>query len=390
MAAKTQGDGDAKDDDDKSKSSDSSQKDETITVSANVVWVDSDGSAMSEGMPDSVKVAIFAGGKTVDEASVSASTNWSTTFTVPKNDDKGNGINYTIGLAEEVAGYSSSTSVSGNKANIVLKKNASSDSSGDDSSSSASSDSGQASSGDESQSSLSASSAQSEGASSGSSAFSGSKGSASKGAAGKMPSMSGGGLSAGGMSSSGLITEEGATIEDAEEENPYSYEETTLCALMPNDEVSVDVAVDELDINSIVVGADVQVTLDALPGQSFESKISALNPFGQNSGGNTKYTVTVTMGKQENMLLGMSASVGIGLEDRANVLVVPEAALVEQDGKTFVYTAYDEAKDELGNLVEVETGIADGTNAEVTSGLEEGQAYYYRYAGTVSYVFTTA
>ena len=197
-----------------------------------------------------------------------------------------------------------------------------------------------------------------------------------------------GGVSFSGASA-GLITEEGATIEDAESENenPYAFAETTLCAFMPNDTVSVDVAVDELDISKIVVGADVQVTLDALPGQAFAGRISAINPFGQNSGGNTKYTVTVEMDKQENMLLGMSASVGIDLEDRANVLVVPEAALVEQDGKTYVYTSFDEAKDELGGLAEVETGIADGTNAEVTSGLEEGQPYYYRYAGTVSYVF---
>ena len=132
------------------------------------------------------------------------------------------------------------------------------------------------------------------------------------------------------------------------------------------------------------------MTFDALPGQSFEGKISALNPFGQNSGGNTKYTVTVAMGKQESMLLGMSASVGIDLEDRANVLVVPEAALVEQDGKTYVYTGYDEAKDELRDLTEVETGIADGTAVEVTSGLAEGQTYYYRYADTVSYAFANA
>ena len=203
-----------------------------------------------------------------------------------------------------------------------------------------------------------------------------------------MPSISAGGGAASGASGA-LITEEGATIEDAQtsEESPYAYDETVLCSLMPNDTVSVDVSVDELDIGKVVVGSDVRVTLDALPGQSFKGKITALDPLGQNSGGNTKYTVTVSMDKSENMLLGMSASVDVDLEDRANVLLVPEAALVEQDGKTYVYTSYDESKDELGNPVEVQTGIADGTNAEIESGVEAGQPYYYRYAGTISYVF---
>lgn len=321
---------------------------------------------------------------------------------LPKyNDDGSKEINYEVSVSGVPSGFDSSFSSSGNKATIYLTKTASgsdeeesssaaSDSSGAaEYSSSSSSSTSSTSSEDTSASSESGSSSTKSGSAASSSSAASSKGSGSRGAAGKAP---GGGVSAGSMSSSGALTEEGATIADAEaeQENPYAYEETVLCALMPNDEVSVDVSIDELDIGSIVVGADAKVTFDALPGQSFEGKISALNPFGQNSGGNTKYTVTVTMGKQESMLLGMSASVGIDLEDRANVLVVPEAALVEQDGKTYVYTGYDEAKDELRDLTEVETGIADGTAAEVTSGLAEGQAYYYRYADTVSYAFANA
>ena len=54
-------------------------------------------------------------------------------------------------------------------------------------------------------------------------------------------------------------------------------------------------SVDKFDVGHIVVGADVQVTLDALSGQHFDGKISALNPFGENSGGNTKYVITVYM-----------------------------------------------------------------------------------------------
>ena len=373
---------------------------ETITITAKVVWRASDGSDLTEGLPNSVTVSVSPGSK---KQTASAGNDWSVSFDdLPKyNDDGSKEISYEVSVSGVPSGFDSSFSSSGNKATIYLTK-AASESSEKESSSAASDSSDAAESGSSSSSSTSSassedasttsesgsSSAKSGSAASSSSAAS-SKGSGSKGAAGKTP---GGGVSAGSMSSSGALTEEGATIADAEaeQENPYAYEETVLCALMPNDEVSVDISIDELDIGSIVVGAGAKVTFDALPGQSFEGKISALNPFGQNSGGNTKYTVTVAMGKQESMLLGMSASVGIDLEDRANVLVVPEAALVEQDGKTYVYTGYDEAKDELRDLTEVETGIADGTAVEVTSGLAEGQTYYYRYADTVSYAFTNA
>lgn len=190
--------------------------------------------------------------------------------------------------------------------------------------------------------------------------------------------------------SGSAITEEGATIDSAateEEDTTYTCDETTVCALTPNDTVTVDISIDELDIRSIVVGMPVTVTLDALPGQSFDGKVTALYPFGTNSGGNTKYTVTVTMNKQESMLLGMNASVTINLQKYTDVLLIPESSLIEESGKSYVYTSYDEGKDELGELVEVETGRADGTNVEILSGLEADQICYYRYAGTITYVF---
>ena len=49
--------------------------------------------------------------------------------------------------------------------------------------------------------------------------------------------------------------------------------------------------------------------------------------------------------------------------------------------------SYDKKEDELSELVEIKTGISDGSNVEITEGLEEGQTYYYRYADSLSYTF---
>ena len=64
----------------------------------------------------------------------------------------------------------------------------------------------------------------------------------------------------------------------------------------------------------------------------------------------------------------------------------PLAALAEEGSRTLVYTAYDPETDQLLSPVEVQTGLSDGTDVEILSGLSVGDAYCYRYADAISYV----
>lgn len=89
------------------------------------------------------------------------------------------------------------------------------------------------------------------------------------------------------------------------------------------------------------------------------------------------------------MLDGMNASVKIVTATSNAAVAIPVAALVEDDGRTYVYTTYDARDDELGVLVEVETGVSDGDLVEILSGLNLGNTFYYRYADTVTYSFLT-
>ena len=59
--------------------------------------------------------------------------------------------------------------------------------------------------------------------------------------------------------------------------------------------------------------------------------------------------------------------------------------MTEEKGSTYVYTEYNEGKDELGGKTQVETGASDGQTVEIVYGLESGDEYYYRYADSVSY-----
>ena len=151
--------------------------------------------------------------------------------------------------------------------------------------------------------------------------------------------------------------------------------------------MTIKISVDELDIRSLELGQDVTVSLDALPGQSFSGKIVSIDTEGSYDSGNTKYAVTVRVDRTEQMLSGMNAGIRIELGAPTSCLTVPEAALVEKGGKTWVYTSYDAETDTLGGLTQVQTGLADGTNAQIVSGLQSGDVIYYRYADSITYSF---
>ena len=76
------------------------------------------------------------------------------------------------------------------------------------------------------------------------------------------------------------------------------------------------------------------------------------------------------------------------LDTKEDVLIIPEAALVEEKSGVYVYTSYNEKTDTFGDLVEVTTGVSDGENVEILSGLEEGSEYWYSCLDVVNYTGT--
>lgn len=185
----------------------------------------------------------------------------------------------------------------------------------------------------------------------------------------EMPS----GGTAGGMSGGATETEE-----------EFTLTEVTVCSLIPEDEMTISVSVDELDVLSLSVGQTAEVSLDALPGQSFTGTVTALNTTGTNAGGSTKYELTVTIDRAEQMLGGMNASVRIVTASKESVLTVPANAVYEEGSHSYVYTDCNESTNELKSRVEVSTGATDGENVEILDGLSEGDTYYYLYADSLT------
>lgn len=202
----------------------------------------------------------------------------------------------------------------------------------------------------------------------------------STGIAGSGSALSGMASMAGGMSGYGTAAKTAAY-------DSYDTTKKDAAVITADEEMTVQIQVDELDIRTLETGMEATVTLDALPGSSFTGTITAINPYGENSGGNTKYTVTVTLPRDEKMLSGMNASVKITTGVSGTVPTVPAAAVVFDAGKSWLYTGYNEKTDTLTDPVEIQTGLSDGNLVELLSGLSEGSSFYYRYADSIEYSF---
>ena len=156
--------------------------------------------------------------------------------------------------------------------------------------------------------------------------------------------------------------------------------DVALFTISPDDTMTLEVSVDELDINSVKIGQEAVVTFDAIEDEEFTGEVTEIGNTASVNGGVAKYTVSVSVPKDEEMKQGMNASATITIENRENVITIPVNALQEKGDKVFVYTE----KDEDGNLsgeTEVTTGLSDGTTVEITEGLSEGDTVYYNKSG---------
>lgn len=189
-----------------------------------------------------------------------------------------------------------------------------------------------------------------------------------------------GGNSHGG--SMGGFPQGGTAVQEPEFEC-YELEQVQIAAVTPQNTMAVTIQVDELDITALKTGMQAQVAIAALGGEKFTAEITAIGNTGANNGGNSKYSVELTMARAENMLPGMNVTVSVVVGKTGDVLTIPASALVEDDTQTLVYTDYDAKTETLCNPVAVRIGASDGETVELLDGLSDGSTYYYAYYDTL-------
>ena len=202
-------------------------------------------------------------------------------------------------------------------------------------------------------------------------------------AAPSVPSSGGGFTMGGSYPSGGSWGGTGGMTQQEPAFELYGLDMVQIAGVTPQDTMTMEITIDELDIGALQVGMTAQVKIDALGGEKYTAAITLIGNTGVSNGGNSKYTVELTMDRAENMLSGMNATATIVLSTASDVLTVPADALVEIGNQTVVYTGYDEENDTLLNPVAVKVGTSDGETVEILEGLSQGQTYYYAYYDTL-------
>lgn len=130
------------------------------------------------------------------------------------------------------------------------------------------------------------------------------------------------------------------------------------------DALKVDFRVPEIHSLQLAAGQAIRVRLDAVPGESFEGKVYAIDPAIDPNG---RAVILRAQIPNANGWLrpGMFARVTLVLEERKDAIVVPETALVPVGDEQFVFRVVNDK----AVLTKVELGQRRAGRAEVLAGL---------------------
>ncbi len=145
-------------------------------------------------------------------------------------------------------------------------------------------------------------------------------------------------------------------------------EDTQMYKLISTDRFWLKTAIDELDIPGVREGQSAKVVFDAFDDEEYEGKVEKISALGENVGGVTKYTVTISVPGIEKLRTAMSATATIVIDEKDDVLLIPVDAVQTVDGERCVTVIRGEEQE----VVPVTLGLVNNTQAEVTEGLSEG------------------
>ena len=156
---------------------------------------------------------------------------------------------------------------------------------------------------------------------------------------------------------------------------------TALCVIYDLSSVTFEMFVDELDVMSVKVDQEVDVTADAFEDVKIRGVVTNISLESTANQGVTQYPVTVKIVEIGNLLPGMNVTGEIIIQKVEGVLAIPSDALMRGD---VVYVTDASVTEAVGDVpvgykeVSVETGITDGDYIEVKSGLTGTEEVYVK------------
>ncbi len=133
--------------------------------------------------------------------------------------------------------------------------------------------------------------------------------------------------------------------------------------------VRVQVAVPEVEASHVTVGQPIQLTVEGLPGRTFEGTITRF-AYSLDESTRTMLAEIELPNHSLELRPGMYGLVKIGIETKPDALQIPVAALATEKSGSFIFLA-DEGK---ARKTRVQPGFTDGVKVEIASGLRAEQS----------------
>ena len=143
---------------------------------------------------------------------------------------------------------------------------------------------------------------------------------------------------------------------------------TPIFSIVDNARIEATLNVPERELRVLKRGQPVRLSVDALPGETFEGVVERVAPVVESRSGT--FRVVCAFEGDEALRPGMFGRIRIDYDQRADALVIPRSALLEDGDETAVFTV----RDGKAVRVPVTLGYVDGALIEVRDGLEEGDA----------------
>ena len=148
---------------------------------------------------------------------------------------------------------------------------------------------------------------------------------------------------------------------------------TLVMTLGDIEKVFVRGKVDEADIGFVKLGMPARITTESFRDKVFGGKVTQISPIGVEKDNVTTFEVEVSIDNPGlELKANMTANAEVILEERANALIVPEAAVTYDAQKNATVDVADPGAAGGRRTVPVKLGIGNGTRTEVREGLEAG------------------
>ena len=143
---------------------------------------------------------------------------------------------------------------------------------------------------------------------------------------------------------------------------------TILMKLADLSRMIVKAKINEVNVSRVAVNQDVDIRLDALPGQSFQGTVTNIATQGVKTENIVSYEVTIAIDTQNTVLKPMlTANVDIVTKQLENVLTIPLETLRVENGDDVVEVLIDE----VPQIRKVRVAFRTDTQAVITQGIQE-------------------